>query len=426
MKNPEQFIKRYTRWAGLSVVVGVLAGISSTIFLTILDIATRAREANLWLITFLPIGGLFVGWLYHVYGQEVFQGNNLIIDEIHNPKKIVPLRMAPLVLFGTIITHLFGGSAGREGTAVQMGASLADQLTNFFKIEDSERKILLVAGMGAGFGSAIGTPMAGAIFGMEVLTVGKLRFFALFECFIASFVAFYVSRLLNAPHSVYPNFLIPTPTAISLITTAISGIFFGLTAIIFIRATHAVEKIQKFVRYPPLKPAFGGIFLIGLFYVEGTHRFAGLGIEEIQKSLLLPSEFDVPLWKWASTAITIGSGFKGGEFVPLVFIGTTLGSFISNFLPMSAGVLGAVGFASVFAGASNTPLACSLMAVELFGLDIAPYAVIGCFASYYFSGHHGIYKSQKIHGAKHKKIIVALSWLGELPKRFLNSKEQGK
>lgn len=426
MKNQKKFLARYSRWTFFSIIVGILAGLSSTVFLVALDLATNARMENINLIWFLPLGGFVVGWIYHQYGKEVSKGNNLIIDEIHNPQKIVPLRMAPLVLFGTIITHLFGGSAGREGTAVQMGASLADQLTNFFKIEDSERKILLVAGMGAGFGSAIGTPIAGAIFGMEVLNVGRLRLFALFECFISSYVAFYLSHLLKAPHSIYPLIEIPEISFISLLIVGLAGIIFGLTSILFVRATHLIEKIQSVIRYSPLRPLLGGIVLVVLFHLEGTYRFSGLGIEEIKKALLAPSTLEEPLWKIILTALTVGSGFKGGEFIPLVFIGTTLGSFLSQFFPVSHGVLGAIGFASVFAGASNTPIACSLMAIELFGVEIAPFAIVGCFMSYYFSGHHGIYKSQKIHRAKHKKIIVALSWLGELPKRFLNSKEQGK
>jgi H+/Cl- antiporter ClcA len=323
-----------------------------------------------------------------------------------------------------VITHLFGGSAGREGTAVQMGASLADQLTKFFKIEPEERKILLVSGMGAGFGSAIGTPLAGVIFGMEVLNIGRLRFFALFECFVASYVAFFVSHFLKAPHSVYPAITVSHIDFRSLGCVLVAGVLFGFTAVIFIRATHLVEKAQKKISYPPLRPVLGGIVIVILYYLEGTYRFSGLGIGEIQKALLNPSSFDEPSLKAFFTALTIGSGFKGGEFIPLVFIGTTLGSFLSHWLPISCGVLGAVGFASVFAGASNTPLACSVMAMEIFGFEIAPYALIGCFASYYFSGHHGIYSSQKIHRKKHTKILIFLRRGWDLPKKLMKNPER--
>ncbi|RYZ92863.1 MAG: voltage-gated chloride channel family protein [Proteobacteria bacterium] len=414
MKNR---LRRCFRWCLLSAAVGILAGASSSIFLISLDCATNVRLANVNLIWFLPIAGFVIGWTYHHFGKDVAAGNNLIIDEIHRPSKVIPLRMAPFILIGTVATHLFGGSAGREGTAVQMGATLGDQLSKVLKLIPDERKILLVAGAGAGFGSAIGTPLAGVIFGMEFLNIGKLKLFAWFECAVASYVAFFVTHLLKAPHSSYPLVHVGGYHPVEFLYVAASGVLFGLTAVVFIRATHLVEKIQTLVRYPPLRPVFGGLLLIALYKLEGSYRFAGLGIEQIQTALARPSEFNVPILKTGFTALTIGSGFKGGEFIPLVFIGTTLGSFLSQLLPVSCGILGAVGFASVFAGASNTPLACSIMAIELFGIEIAPYAVIGCFVSYHFSGHRGIYKAQRIHIKKHQKLSLQIRMIGNFLRR---------
>ncbi len=348
------------------------------------------------------------------------QGHNLILDEIHDPKNVVPFKMAPFILFGTIVTHLFGGSAGREGTAVQMGASLSDQLSRFFKMELKERKILLVAGAGAGFGAAIGAPWAGVVFGMEVISIGRIRLFAWFECLVASFVGYFTTLFLGAPHTSYPRFQIPSFDFKTVIFVIFAGILFGFSSKLFTLVAHFIERIHsRFISYPPLKPFLAGVLLVILFYVEGSYRYAGLGIPYIQEALKLPAHFRDPLLKGFFTTLTVGSGFKGGEFIPLVFIGTTLGSALSIFIPVSFQLLGALGFAAVFAGAANTPIACSIMAMEIFGLKIGPYAFIACFASYYFSGHHGIYKSQKTHIKKHKKLLQILNWSGELPRRFI-------
>lgn len=412
---------RYIKWTLFSSISGVLAGIASAVFLILLDITTRFRDGHSIIIWFLPIGGFAIGWLYHYYGKDIAGGNNLILDEIHDPKKTTPLRMAPFVLLGTIVTQLFGGSVGREGAAVQMGASLSDQLSKVFRISREERKVLLVCGAGAGFGAAMATPWAGIVFGMEVINVGKLRVFALFECFVASFVAYFTAISLRAPHSHYPLFNVPAFTWKTLFCVALAGIVFGLSARAFALLTHFVEQFNaRWIQYPPFKPMIAGIVLVVLYYVEGTYQYVGLGIPQIQNAILHPVSFAAPLYKAFFTAITVGSGYKGGEFIPLVFIGTTLGSALSIILPVSLSLLAAVGFAAVFAGAANTPIACSIMAVELFGFRIVPYAIVACLMSYYFSGNHGIYRSQKVSVQKHQKLLAAFVWLGEIPRRFLS------
>lgn len=374
-----------------------MAGIAAAVFLFLLDGATQIREGHHKLIWFLPVAGLFIGWVYHHYGKDVTGGNNLILDEIHDPQKIVPLKMGPLILLSTLFTHLFGGSAGREGSAVQMGATFSDQLSKFFKIDQEERKMLLVAGAGAGFAAAIGTPWAGLVFGMEVINIGKLKIFAWFECLVASYTGYYSVLLLGVSHSAYPNFIIPAFEWRSAFFVVIAGILFGSTARIFVQLTHFIETLMKrLITYPPLIPFCAGILLVGLYWLEGSYRYVGLGISFIQEALTLPSSFLDPLLKMLFSSLTIGSGFKGGEFIPLVFIGTTLGSALSLILPVSFKLLGALGFAAVFAGAANTPIACTLLCMEIFGYQIFPYAVLACFVSYYTSGYQGIYKSQKI------------------------------
>ncbi len=425
-------MRRQIQWIGFSLIIGVLAGSAAAIFLNSLEWASRFRDSHRQIIWALPLAGLAIVWAFQRFGQSVNPGINLIIDEIHDPKNVVPLKMAPLILAGTLLTHLFGGSAGREGTAVQMSASLADQLSRFFSIETVERKILLVAGAGAGFGAAIGTPWAGVVFGMEVIHIGRLKPFAWIECFIASFTAYYTAVFLGAHHSVFSlgGFEVAefsraggSTVFVTLFYVALAGALFGLTAACFIRLTHLIERLLgQAVKPALLRPFVGGLLLVFLFWLEGSYRFIGLGISEIQRVLSSDSQavtsFSVPLLKSAFTALTVGSGFKGGEFIPLVFIGTTLGGALSLVLPLTPQFLGALGFAAVFAGAANVPITCTIMACELFGFTLLPYALVACFFSYYFSGHPGIYRSQKYSQKKLGFLRVAFSWLGELPKRF--------
>ncbi|RYZ92798.1 MAG: voltage-gated chloride channel family protein [Proteobacteria bacterium] len=382
------------RWFLLPILVGLFAGLSATLFLWLLELATQYRLAHKGLIWLLPLAGLLIGEMYYRYGKDILAGNNLIIEEIHEPKNIVPLIMAPFILAGTLITHLFGGSAGREGTAVQMSASLADQIGRLFNCSHDERKILLTAGAGAGFGAAIGAPIAGIIFGMEVVRTGRLRPFAVVESAIASIIGYSVIKVLHAPHTVYATDLMASYTIESLGSAVVAGFIFGMAAFLFIRFVHLIEHLQSAVKYPPFRPLLAGILLIGLYHLAGF-EFAGLGLASIKAAFFEAVSVYFPVIKTTATAITIGSGFKGGEFVPLVFIGTTLGSYLSLWLPISLPTLAASGFAAVFAGASKTPVACTLMAIELFGIRIAPFALLACYASSLASGSRSIYRSQR-------------------------------
>ena len=396
---------RSVRWSFLSAVVGVMAGLAAALFLILLQWATEVREQHHGIIWFLPIAGLAIGLIYHHLGRDIATGNNLILDEIHDPKKTVPLRMAPLILLTTILTNLFGGSAGREGAVVQTSASLADQLSKVLHIENAERKILLVAGMGAGFGAAIGAPWAGMVFGMEVIHIGKFRLFAWFECLLASFVGYFVTIAVHVPETHYPNLQNMIYDPKTVLTVLFFGCLCGLTARGFAKLTHTVENVlARVIPWPPLKPMLAGLFLVVLYKLEGSYLYAGLGIPTIQNALSQPVAWHVPLFKGFFTALTVGSGFKGGEFIPLVFIGTTLGSALSLLFQVSTTLLAALGFAAVFAGAANTPITCTLMAMELFGPQIGGYALLACFGSYYFSGHNGIYKSQRVSERKHHRF----------------------
>jgi H+/Cl- antiporter ClcA len=381
----------------LSLLTGLAAGVAATAFLVLLKLATEYRDAHPLILWLLPIAGFFVGWIYNRWGGAAGRGHNLILDEIHKPSQTVPLRMAPLVFIGTLVTHLFGGSAGREGTVVQMGACLGDNLSKIWKLPHEDRRRLLVAGAGAGFGAAIGAPVAGFIFGMEVVNVGRFRFFAVVECALASVAAWLATRWLSAPHTHFDAISAPSLNGSAVALILIAGVLFGLASRLFVWLTHQVEGIsQKLASYPPLRTAGAGLMLALLYQVGDLKRFAGLGLPEIQSGLHNVLHWQEPLTKALFTALTIGSGFKGGEFIPLVFIGTTLGSCLAVWSPSLLPILSGSGFAAVFAGAANTPIACTIMAVELFGVPILPYALVACFLSQYFAGIPGIYKAQRV------------------------------
>jgi H+/Cl- antiporter ClcA len=399
------------KWLLLALVVAALAGTASAFFLFALEWATGTRVAHRWLICLLPLAGFAVGWLYLEFGQQVEAGNNLLIDEIHDPKKVIPLRMAPLVLGGTIVSHLFGASVGREGTAVQMGAALADQLTHVFKLKHEDRRILLMAGISAGFASAFGTPLAGAIFGLEVLAIGRLRYDAILPCVIAAIVADQIGLLWGVHHTHYVISFIPALTAWGITAMIIAGVIFGLTGKVFAEATHALGGwMKRRISYAPLRPLLGGCVIASAVWFLAADRYIGLGIPTIVESFqhpLMPYDFAA---KMAFTIASLGSGFKGGEVTPLFYIGATLGNALAPLLHMPFSLLAGVGFVAVFAGAANTPIASTLMAMELFGAEAGMYAAIACVVSYLFSGHSGIYRSQRVGDGKYRYVTDSVTF----------------
>lgn len=389
------------KWTILSLLVGLAAGTLSALFLTLLNLATEFREGYPYLLYLLPLAGLLIGLLYHHRGKNVERGNNLVFDAIHNPKDVIPFKMTPLVLLGTIITHLFGGSAGREGTALQMAASTADQLHKPFGLVPSDRSILLMAGLSAGFASVFGTPWAGAVFGIEVLLLGKIPQKAVFPALLAAFVGAYVTKLWSVGHTHYQINTIPSVSVMGIIYSILAGLTFSVAAILFVRLTHLFSTVFKKLRYPPLRPFIGGLIVLLFVLLLGTHKYIGLGIPVIVDAFNESSQTEDFALKILLTAITLGAGFKGGEVTPLFFIGATLGSALSVFLPLPVGLLAGMGFVAVFSGAAKTPVACCIMAFELFGISCWLYVSIACVVAFLVSGHHSIYNAPENKSPRH-------------------------
>ncbi len=399
------------KWILLCGIVGLLAGSASAVFLISLEWATNLRESNLWIIALLPVGGLIIGLVYHYLGQNVVKGNNQILEEFHSPKKIIPLKMAPLVLLSTVVTHLFGGSAGREGTAIQMGGAIADQFTKIFKLKAVDRKILLITGVSAGFASIFGTPLAGAVFALEVFVVGRMRYDAIIPSFLAAVFANEAAQLWPIHHTHYSIPFVPDLWAPQLLWALLAGICFGLAGMLFSNATHFWGNFfKRIIKYPPLRPVIGGVVIAAAVYLIGTTRWIGLGVPVIVESFEQQLPFTDFLLKILFTSFTLGAGFKGGEVTPLFFTGAALGSALSLFIPLPVALLAGMGFVAVFSGATNTPIACTLMGIELFGAEAGVFIGIACVTAYLFSGHTGIYGEQ---------IIGS-------PKNFLFGSDKGK
>jgi H+/Cl- antiporter ClcA len=413
-KENTALARRAVKWLLILLPMAVVVGSACALFLWLLDVATKTRWQHPWLLYLLPLGGLAVGLVFHWIGRSVEGGNNLLIDEIHTPGGGVPRRMAPLILFGTVLTHLFGGSAGREGTAVQMGGSLASSCGRFARLEAAELRILLMAGVAAGFGAVFGTPLAGAIFALEVLTIGAVKYEALLPCFLAAVVADWVCAAWGirhtAYHIVYTGDLDPATGLFHLNgwllgKVVLAAVAFGLVSVIFSSSSHRTHAfLKRICPAAPMRPVIGGLAVIGLTFLVGSRDYLGLGVAspDPQGASIVGffTQDTIHPWSWwwkiVFTVVTLSSGFKGGEVTPLFFIGAAAGNVLAWLFGAPPDLFAALGFVAVFAGAANTPLACTIMGIELFGSAHVIYIATACFVAYMCSGHRGIYLAQLV------------------------------
>lgn len=429
-------LKHLVRWTLLTLPVAIAIGSVVALFLWLLTTAIHFRFAHKWLLFLLPAAGLLIHFIYQTVGKSSEKGNNLIMDEIHQEGGGVPKRMAPVIFVTTIITHLFGGSAGREGTAVQIGGSIAAMFGKWFKLTGADMMMILTAGVAAGFGAVFGTPVTGAIFALEVLTIGRIKYDALLPALIAAVIGDITVAAWHVAHTHY--YIDPFAVAagalngflhfdlLLLVKVIIASAVFGLASLLFSGMVHEVKAIcLKIFKHKWMVPVFGGLIIIGLTFLIGKPDYLSLGVDaEYPGAVTIPSAFNPGgahtwswLWKTVYTTITLGTGFKGGEVTPLFYIGATLGNTLSSLLDAPVGLFAALGFIAVFAGATNTPLACTFMGVELFGGEHVLLFAVACFTAYLFSGNSGIYGSQRIVTPKILGDDLANTSIAEAAKR---------
>ena len=410
MKKISTHLLFILKWLFITIMTAGLIGSATACFLIALDFVTIWRTNHIWVVNFLPLIGLGIGFAYHYFGADAKKGNDLIL-EIHQATettstksssiKSIPLIMAPLVFISSLLTHLGGGSAGREGTAVQIGGAIADQFTSIFKLSSAERKTILIMGVSAGFAAVFGTPFAAAIFALEIMSFRKVKFENIIPSFAAAFGAHYICLAWMVKHTVYSIDIIPCITISTISWTMLAGLIFGLAAFLFIYTGKFFEALFSKIKFEPMRPFIGGIIIALFIVVANSTKYIGLGIPSIMDAFNEPAgNFDFAL-KLLLTSLTLSAGFKGGEVTPLFFIGATLGNVLIWFIPLPMVLLAGMGFVAVFAGATHCVIASIIMGVELFGIQAGIYVGLASMIAYFTSGINGIYSAKLKIGAKY-------------------------
>ena len=405
MKNIQISFVFILKWVAIILFTAASIGTATAFFLKALDFVTSWRDHHIWIVNFLPLAGLIIGLAYYYTANVITKGNNLIIEAYHNaeieqPPSTIPFVMAPLIFISTLLTHLGGGSAGREGTAVQIGGAIADRCTQIFSLTPTQRKTILLMGVSAGFAAVFGTPWAGAVFALEMMSFQKIKFENTIPCLAAALGAHYVCLAWQVHHTIYT---VNNISAISLKTigwSLLAGVLFGLTAFLFLHTHKIFEKLFSMIKFPPLRPVLGGIVIAFCIVATRNTTFIGLGIPSIIEAFnSTAGNFDFAL-KILLTCFTLSAGFKGGEVTPLFFIGATLGSILISFIPLPIAMLAAMGFVAVFAGATNCVVASIIMGIEMFGIQAGFFVAIASIVAYFSSGKNSIYSAKLSWGAK--------------------------
>lgn len=394
------------KWVVFSLLVGVIVGLCGTAFYYGMSFVTLLRQQNQWLIFLLPVGGLLIVGLYHLFRDEKDTGTNLVISAIHSGDEL-PFRMAPLIFISTLITHLCGGSAGREGAALQMGGSIGNSLGHLFRFDDKDKHVMIMCGMSAAFSALFGTPMAAAIFSMEMVSVGVMYYIALVPCVISSLVAHGIAVYFGVSNELFPIGNIPHFGILNAVKISGLAVLCALVSILFCVVLHQTEHLyKKFFANPYIRAVVGGCIIIALTLLVGNRDYNGTGIGIIEQCLdgtVRPEAF---LLKIIFTALTLGAGYKGGEIVPSFFTGAAFGCLFGNLIGFSPSLCAAVGMCSVFCGVTNCPVTSLLISFELFGYDGMPYFLLSVAFSYMLSGYFGLYKSQRIVYSKYKTRYI--------------------
>lgn len=382
-----------------AVTIGAIGGLLSVAFLGSLNWATTTRINNEWLIFLLPVTGGLVGFIYYKWGNPITGGTSLVLDAIHVPGAEVPARMAPMIWSGSVASHLVGASVGREGAIVQIIASVTDAVARTRSVSDSTRRVVLVMAVAAGFGGLFGVPIAGAFFGLEIQRNTKLHKSAVLPAFVASTVAFFTVEACGVKHFATPNIESLHFGWSVLWRCLVASCVFALIAVAYIQLEHRIKNVMaQAITFPPLRPVIGGFIILACVAISGTRAYLGISIPLLEGALTgaIGLAALACLWKLLFTAVSLGTGFVGGEVFPLFIIGALAGAQFARVTHASIPLFAALGLVAVFAAASNTPLTCIVIGVELFGWNALPAYCIVCILSYVLSGKHTIYKPSPI------------------------------
>lgn len=386
------------KWLFIAGMVGLIVGGVASGFGHVLIYAQKLRAQFPWLVLGLPIGGLVIVFLYRVSKNHDDRGTNTIVASIQESTEI-PFKMAPLIFVSTAITQLFGGSAGREGAALQLGGSIAKKMGKIIHLSENDQRTIIMCGMSAGFSALFGTPMAAAVFSLEVVSVGIMHYSALVPCVTASLIAHFVANFCQIPPEVFPVVGMPAMDIWSFLKTVGFAAAVGGASVLFCVILHTGEHIyEKYIKNPYIRIVLGGVLVIGLSALLGTGEYLGSGMGIIEEILHHGHKADwyTFLLKMVLTMLTLGAGFKGGEIVPSLCIGAALGSVCAAILGLPMELVAACGMVGLFCGVTNAPIASLLLSFELFGYEGMPYYLVTVAVSFLVSGCHSLYKRQKI------------------------------
>jgi len=390
-------VKVLIKWLFIASMIGVIVGAVAAAFGHALIAVNHFRAENPLIILGLPFAGLLIVFLYRYFKDQDDGGTNMVIASIHSSTRI-PFRMAPLIFATTVITHLFGGSAGREGAAIQLGGSIANKIGKRIKLNQNDQHIIVMCGMSAGFSALFGTPMAATIFSLEVVSVGIMHYSALVPCVTASMVGHFVAEFFKMPPEVFPVAVVPEMAPVIFGKTVLLAALFGAVSVVFCLIMHSTEHLlAHHMKNPYVKISVSGVLILVLCGLLGSDMYLGSGMHIIEE-IFHHGHTDTFafLLKMIFTALTIGAGFKGGEIVPSLTIGAAFGCVIAPLFGFDVPLAAAMGMIGVFCGVTNCPIASLLISFELFGFDGMPYYLTTVAVSYMISGYYGLYHAQRI------------------------------
>ena len=409
IKSTLNYIKTLVKWSIVAIVVGIVCGLVGSAFHLSVDYVTHLREEYRRIILLLPLGGVAIVAIYKLCRFEVNMGTNRVIESVRSDKK-VPTRMAPLIFASTVITHLFGGSAGREGAALQLGGSIGYRFGKIFRLGEKDMHLVVLLGMSAVFAALFGTPLTATVFVLEVISVGVIYYAGLVPCIISSVVAYNVSLFFGITPVRFLTVAMQPATASVMLKTVVLAILCALVSILFCTAIKKCEHYsEKLLHNNYVRALVGGGIIVLLTVVLRTTDYNGAGMDVITNAMNGQARPEAFILKIIFTAITIAAGFKGGEIVPTFFIGSTFGCVAGSLLGLNPGFGAAIGFVALFCGVVNCPLASIMLALEVFGADSILVFALACGVSFMMSGYYGLYGSQKIVYSKLEAKYINIS-----------------